>query len=97
MCQFEEAVHLIDDATNKSLPRTYQIVRQVKDICIKIHVQTVTPLGLFVKYLQFNLLPILNKYASKLLQYCLDQSLSQLFRTALTPSILFIVSSDAIF
>lgn len=35
VCQFEEAVHLIDDATNKSLPRTYQIVRQVKDICIK--------------------------------------------------------------
>lgn len=32
---FEEAVHLNDDATNKAVPRTYQIVRQVKEACNK--------------------------------------------------------------
>jgi hypothetical protein len=35
VCELGEAIHLIDDATNKSLPRTYQIVQQVKDICVK--------------------------------------------------------------
>ena len=34
-CELDEAIHLIDDATNKTLPRTYQIVQQVKDACIK--------------------------------------------------------------
>jgi hypothetical protein len=31
----EEAIHLNDDATNKAVPRTYQIVRQVKEACQK--------------------------------------------------------------
>ena len=31
----DEALHLNDDATNKAVPRTYQIVRQVKDECQK--------------------------------------------------------------
>jgi len=32
---FEESIHLNDDATNKAVPRTYQIVRQVKEACNK--------------------------------------------------------------
>jgi len=35
VCEFGEAIHLNDDATNKAVPRTYQIVRQVKDHCVK--------------------------------------------------------------
>jgi len=31
----EEAIHLNDDATNKAVPRTYQIVRQIKEECGK--------------------------------------------------------------
>ena len=33
--EFGEAIHLNDDATNKAVPRTYQIVQQIKDHCIK--------------------------------------------------------------
>ena len=33
--EFGEAVHLNDDATNKAVPRTYQIVRQIKEQCEK--------------------------------------------------------------
>jgi hypothetical protein len=33
--QFEECIFLNDDSTNKAVPRTYQIVRQIKDECIK--------------------------------------------------------------
>ena len=33
--EFGEAVHLNDDATNKAIPRTYQIVRQIKEHCEK--------------------------------------------------------------
>jgi len=33
--EFGEAVHLNDDATNKAVPRTYQIVRQIKEHCVK--------------------------------------------------------------
>lgn len=32
---FEDPIHLNDDATNKAVPRTYQIVRQVKEACNK--------------------------------------------------------------
>ena len=35
VCELGEAVHLNDDATNKAIPRTYQIVKQVKDHCEK--------------------------------------------------------------
>lgn len=35
VCQLGEAIHLNDDATNKAVPRTYQIVRQVKAECQK--------------------------------------------------------------
>ena len=35
VCQLKEAIHLNDDATNKAVPRTYQIVRQVKEECVK--------------------------------------------------------------
>jgi len=35
VCQLGEALHLNDDATNKAVPRTYQIVRQVKEACEK--------------------------------------------------------------
>jgi len=31
----DEPHHLNDDATNKAVPRTYQIVRQIKELCIK--------------------------------------------------------------
>jgi hypothetical protein len=33
VCQFTDAVHLNDDATNKAVPRTYQIVQQIVDHC----------------------------------------------------------------
>jgi len=33
--RFDEALFLSDDATNKAVPRTYQIVNQIKDACIK--------------------------------------------------------------
>ena len=33
--EFGEALHLNDDATNKAVPRTYQIVQQIKDHCTK--------------------------------------------------------------
>tara|TARA_R110000764_G_scaffold149216_3_gene236975 strand:+ start:228 stop:2015 length:1788 start_codon:yes stop_codon:yes gene_type:complete len=36
--EFGKAVHLNDDATNKAIPRTYQIVEQVKKECIKNNV-----------------------------------------------------------
>ena len=35
VCQLDEAIHLNDDATNKAVPRTYQIVRQVRSECEK--------------------------------------------------------------
>ncbi len=35
VCELGEAIHLNDDATNKAIPRTYQIVKQVKDHCEK--------------------------------------------------------------
>ena len=35
VCELGEAIHLNDDATNKAVPRTYQIVRQVKQECQK--------------------------------------------------------------
>tara|TARA_R100000005_G_scaffold96213_1_gene81488 strand:- start:1038 stop:2825 length:1788 start_codon:yes stop_codon:yes gene_type:complete len=33
VCQFTDAIHLNDDATNKAVPRTYQIVQQIVDHC----------------------------------------------------------------
>lgn len=33
VCEFIKAHHLNDDATNKAVPRTYQIARQIIDIC----------------------------------------------------------------
>jgi len=33
--EFDDPHHLNDDATNKAIPRTYQIVKQVKEMCIK--------------------------------------------------------------
>ena len=33
VCQFTDAVHLNDDATNKAVPRTYQIVQQSVEHC----------------------------------------------------------------
>ena len=33
--EFDKAIHLNDDATNKAVPRTYQIVRQIKEHCEK--------------------------------------------------------------
>ena len=33
--EFGEALLLNDDATNKAIPRTYQIVQQIKDHCVK--------------------------------------------------------------
>lgn len=35
VCEIGEAVHLKDDATNKSTPRSYQIVKQVRHECEK--------------------------------------------------------------
>lgn len=31
--QFEDCIHLNDDASNKAIPRTYQIVHQIRDKC----------------------------------------------------------------
>tara|TARA_A100001391_G_scaffold179500_1_gene144522 strand:+ start:4248 stop:6035 length:1788 start_codon:yes stop_codon:yes gene_type:complete len=33
VCQFTDAIHLNDDATNKAVPRTYQIVQQIMEHC----------------------------------------------------------------
>jgi hypothetical protein len=33
-----DAIHLNDDATNKAVPRTYQIVRQIKEKCEKLEI-----------------------------------------------------------
>ena len=35
VCQLDEAISLSDDATNKAVPRSYQIVQQIKDECNK--------------------------------------------------------------
>jgi len=35
VCQFKDAIHLNDDATNKAVPRTYQIVNQIVEHCKK--------------------------------------------------------------
>ena len=35
VCQFKDAIHLNDDATNKAVPRTYQIVHQIVEHCKK--------------------------------------------------------------
>ena len=35
VCQFTEMIHLNDDATNKAVPRTYQIVSQIVEHCKK--------------------------------------------------------------
>lgn len=34
--RFEECFHLNDDTTNKAVPRTYQIVHQIRDTCKKL-------------------------------------------------------------
>tara|TARA_R100001440_G_scaffold24346_6_gene39719 strand:- start:2577 stop:4364 length:1788 start_codon:yes stop_codon:yes gene_type:complete len=36
--EFGEAIHLNDDATNKAVPRTYQIVKQIKDKCQRLKI-----------------------------------------------------------
>jgi hypothetical protein len=36
--EFGDAIHLNDDATNKAVPRTYQIVQQIKDRCEKLKI-----------------------------------------------------------
>jgi len=36
--EFCSAIHLNDDATNKAVPRTYQIVRQIKDHCERLKI-----------------------------------------------------------
>lgn len=33
-----EAIHLNEDASNKAIPRTYQIVRQIKETCLKLNI-----------------------------------------------------------
>jgi hypothetical protein len=37
--QFEDYYHLNDDATNKAVPRTYQIVHQIRDMCKKLGIK----------------------------------------------------------
>ena len=37
--EFGESYSINDDATNKAVPRTYQIVRQVRDICKNLNIQ----------------------------------------------------------
>jgi len=37
--QFEDYYHLNDDATNKAVPRTYQIVHQIRDMCNKLGIK----------------------------------------------------------
>ena len=37
--QFEDYHHLNDDATNKAVPRTYQIVHQIRDMCKKLGIK----------------------------------------------------------
>jgi len=36
--EFGKAIHLNDDATNKAVPRTYQIVRQIREHCEKLNI-----------------------------------------------------------
>ena len=36
--EFGDAIHLNDDATNKAVPRTYQIVQQIKEKCEKLKI-----------------------------------------------------------
>lgn len=36
--EFGKAIHLNDDATNKAVPRTYQIVRQIREHCEKLKI-----------------------------------------------------------
>tara|TARA_Y100001972_G_C7663511_1_gene334961 strand:- start:1457 stop:3226 length:1770 start_codon:yes stop_codon:yes gene_type:complete len=43
VCQLGEAISLSDDATNKAVPRSYQIVQQIKDECKK---RNITPSNL---------------------------------------------------
>lgn len=38
VCQFDKAINLNDDATNKAIPRTYQIVHQIIDHCKRLGV-----------------------------------------------------------
>lgn len=37
--QFEEYISLNDDSTNKAVPRTYQIVHQIRDTCIRLGIK----------------------------------------------------------
>ena len=37
--QFENCFHLNDDSTNKSIPRTYQIVHQIRDKCLALGIK----------------------------------------------------------
>ena len=37
--QFKECIHLNDDATNKAVPRTYQIVHQIVDHCTRLGIE----------------------------------------------------------
>lgn len=37
--QFEDYIHLNDDATNKAVPRTYQIVHQIRDTCKRLGIK----------------------------------------------------------
>ena len=41
VCQLDEALSLNDDATNKAIPRTNQIVQQIKDECKKRKIEPV--------------------------------------------------------
>ena len=50
VCELGEAIHLNDDATNKAVPRTYQIVRQVKEACVKRKILPQEPVRPFVMY-----------------------------------------------
>ena len=36
--EFGKAIQLNDDATNKAVPRTYQIVRQIKEHCLRLNI-----------------------------------------------------------
>jgi hypothetical protein len=39
--QFEECIFLNDDSTNKAVPRTYQIVHQIRDLCVQRKIEAV--------------------------------------------------------
>ena len=45
VCEFGEPVQLNDDASNKAVPRTYQIVKMVKEACQK---RKITPMNIAV-------------------------------------------------